>query len=257
MNRHITHTFATVVVAATFGVLTAVFATGCASDSKPVDAPPAQPSKSSSMSRSSSMSGTSAMSGSSSMPGPRQPGAPAPQPVSPAAAGLETYRGGLVASQEQIDKTLASLAELTDPSQTDLSGAYNRYCDNLARMVEHSDTMKREADMMRASRDDYFGKWEEKVTEIDNPTIRQSAEARRKRLRDAHERIISTSGAARDAYEPFMKDLQDIKKFLSSDLSKGAIADLSDAAKKVQSDGAVVKQKIGAVVATLDSVQAR
>jgi hypothetical protein len=221
---------------------------GCGSDSKSVDAPPMQPpaAKSSSAVSSSSSARASAASPS---------GAPRAATLAP--TGMEAYRAGIVASQEQIDKTLAALADLTDPGQTDVRGAYDRYCDQLARMDDHARIMKTEADSMRASRDQYFGKWEEKVTEIDNPTIRASAEARRKRLRDAHERIVTTSGAARDAYEPFMKDLQDIKKFLASDLSKNAVADIGDAAKKVRTDGANVNAKLGAVVATLDSVAAR
>ena len=108
---------------------------------------------------------------------------------------------------------------------------------------------------MRASRDQYFANWEEKVSEIDSPTIRASAEARHKRLLDAHEQIITTSEDAKDAYVPFMKDLEDIRKYLSKYLSKSSIADLADAAKKVQGDGQTVKQKIGAIITTLDEVQ--
>lgn len=205
-----------------------VGAWGCASDSSDVKAPPPR--------------------STSSTPPPARAGTNAP-------SGLEVFRDGLTEGEGQIDKTLAALSELTDPNQQDLRGAFNKYCDQLARMRQHADTLRREADAMRASRDEYFGKWEAKASEIENPTIRASAEARRKRLRDAHERIITTSGDARDAYVPFMKDLQDIKKYLDSDLSKASIADLGDAAKKVQSDGAVVKEKIGDVVKTLDLVQ--
>ena len=39
-----------------------------------------------------------------------------------------------------------------DPAQTDVRGAYDRYCDQLSRMDEHAKTMKVEADAMRASR---------------------------------------------------------------------------------------------------------
>lgn len=226
------------------GSLTLLTATGCGSDSKAVDAPPVQ-AKTSSSSKAKTSSYT--------YPSPSVSSAPRAETLAP--SGMEGYRSGIIASQEQIDATLASLAELTDPSQTDLRGAYDRYCAQLTRMSDHAQTMKTEADAMRGSRDQYFGKWEEKVTEIDNPTIRASAEARRKRLRDAHENIVTSSGAARDAYEPFMKDLQDIKKYLAGDLSKGAVADLGDAAKKVQADGANVKQKLGAIVTTLDTVQ--
>lgn len=208
------------------GVVAFASLSGC-SDSKPVKAPPP----------------------SSSTPAPKP--AAANQP-----SGLEAFRGSLADSTKQLDSTMAALAELTDPQQQDLRGAYNRYSDQLARMNEHAQTIKAEADGMRASRDAYFAKWEEKTSDIDNPTIRASAEARRKRLRDAHDEIVTASGEARDAYVPFMKDLQDIKKYLSNDLTKSSIADLGDAVKKVQASGAAVKQKIDSVLATLDKVQA-
>lgn len=169
--------------------------------------------------------------------------------------GIAEFRASLIESQQQIDATLDSLANLTDPRQADLTGAYNNYCDQLARMKEMSTTLKTEADAMRASRDAYFTKWDDKVTEIDNPTIRQSAEARRKRLRDAHEQIITTAGEAKDAYVPFMKDLDDVKKYLADDLSKSSIADIGDAVKSVQSNGVIVKNKIDAIVRTLNKVE--
>ena len=52
-----------------------------------------------------------------------------------------------------------------------------------------------------------------------------------------------------------MKDLEDIRKYLSNDLSKSAVGDLGDAVKKVQADGQAVKAKIAAVLQTLDGVQ--
>ena len=226
--------------------LVAMSGVGCGSDSRPVNAPPPRD--------------TTAVAATAPPPQPPpQPPSHSPPPrasrVSPSAAGLKDFRAGLVESQRQIDATLASLRELTNPDTADLRAAYNRYCDQLARMNHHAVELRREADAMRASRDQYFGRWEDRVTQIDNPTIRNSAEARRKRLRDAHEEIITTSGEARDAYGPFMKDLQDIKKFLAADLSGGAIADLKEASKKVQEDGAVVNARIGAVIETLDAVQ--
>jgi hypothetical protein len=221
------------------GLMAALIASGCGSDSRPVDAPPVQPQRASRTATSPPAT------------------APARVPVAATApAGLDGFRAGVVAGQEQVDRTLAALADLTAPNQADVRGAYDRYCEQLTRMEDHARLMKQEADAMRASRDQYFGRWEEKIGEIENPTIRASAEARRKRLRDAHERIATSSGEARDAYEPFMDDLQDIKKFLATNLSKDAVADLSDAAQDVQRDGAVVREKLAEVVTTLDTVKA-
>jgi Protein of unknown function (DUF2959) len=199
---------------------------GCESDSKPVSAPPVHAAEQA----------------------PPDTGAPQPN-------GMDLFRGALVQSQQQIEATLASLKDVTDPGQQDLRGAYNKYCDNLARMQENEDTLRHEYEGMRDSRNEYFTNWEDKVSSIDNPTIRASAEARRQRLQNAHQQIVTAAGDAKDAYVPFMKDLQDIKKYLAADLSKPSIADLVDAAKKVQADGADVNDKLGVIVKTLDSVQ--
>jgi len=199
---------------------------GCESDTRPVNAPP-----------------------------PQMKETPPPQADQLRPQNLDTFRSTLAQSNAQIGSTLAALSDLTRPDQENLQAAYNKYCDQLAMVQQNSESLKRQTDMMRQSRDSYFGAWEEKVEEINNPTIRASAEARRKRLRDAHEQIVTASGEARDAYVPFMKDLQDIRKYLSTDLSRSSVADLKDAAAKVQVDGRAVRGKIDAIIATLDNIQ--
>ena len=215
---------------------------GCGSDSRPVNAPPPK-AKSPSASASSSSAAA------------RSASASAPRAGTLAPSGLDQFRADLVRGEQQVDGTLAALGELTDPNQADLRGAYDRYTDQLTRMKAQADSMKNEADAMRASRDAYFAKWEDRAMEIENPTIRASAEARRKRLRDAHERIATASGDVRDAYEPFIKNLEDIRKYLSTDLSKASVADLEDAAKSTRAQGGIVKEKIGVIIRMLDDVQ--
>jgi hypothetical protein len=66
---------------------------------------------------------------------------------------------------------------------------------------------------------------------------------------------MTTSADARDSYRPFIKDLQDIKSYLSTDLSKARVADINDAAIKLHSDGMDVKAKIDRVIKVLDSIE--
>jgi hypothetical protein len=166
------------------------------------------------------------------------------------------FRQDLVAAQQQIDRTLASLRALSNPSTTDLRAAYDDYSTQLARMGDHADKLRREADAMRASRNAYFAQWEEKVSEIENPTIRATAEAKRNKLRESHERIATEAGQARDAYEPFMRDLQDVRKFLGGDLSKQSVSMLGDVQRKAVASGGTVKEKIGVIIAELDAIDA-
>jgi hypothetical protein len=169
---------------------------------------------------------------------------------------LATFKSELGDSKAQIDGALATLNKLTDPRTpaSELRGTYDTYADQLARITQHAQQMKQEAERMRDSRAAYFAKWEEKAAEIDNPSIRASAEARKNRLRASHDRITTASLAARDAYEPFMRDLQDVRKFLATELSPATTSMLGDVSKKANADGATVKQKIDAVITELDTV---
>jgi hypothetical protein len=123
-------------------------------------------------------------------------------------------------------------------------------------MNAHADQLKHEAEAMRASGNQYFAAWEQKVAQIDNPTIRASADARRARIRDSQERIAADTSDAKDAYGPFMRDLQDVRKFLGSDLSKQNTALLGDVQTKARASGATVKSKLSSIIAELDSIDA-
>jgi Protein of unknown function (DUF2959) len=172
------------------------------------------------------------------------------------ATSSRALRQDLVAGQQQIDRTLASLRTLSNPSTTDLRAAYDDYSTQLVRMTDHAEKLKREADAMRASRNEYFAQWEEKVSAIDNPTIRATAEARRNKLRESHERIATEAGQARDAYESFMRDLQDVRKFLGGDLSKQSVSMLGDVQRKAAGSGGTVKEKLDVIIAELDAIDA-
>jgi hypothetical protein len=209
-------------------------AAGCgSSDTRPVNAPPAAAPSSASKAR------------------------PAAQPMRSQAAeavGPVRMRADLIQGKQHVNSALASLRQLTDPATTDLNAPFNKYSNDLAALEQHAEKMKRESNAMRQSRSEYFAGWEEKVSEIDNPTIRASAEARRSRLRAAQERLTTKSGEVRDAYEPLMRDMQDVRKFLAGDLSKQSTAMVADAASKVQQSGAVLNQKVDALVAELDAI---
>ena len=223
------------------GALVICVALGCSNpDVRPVDAPPPQKSSSTYSSRSAAPAG-------SPTPAPLQPSLTTPT--------LVQFREALAQSIRDIDETLVSLTALTDPAQSDLRTAYATYCDRLAGMETQAQSIKYQADGMRASREQYLVAWETKTSEIDNPTIRASAEARRRRLRDSYEQIAVASAESRDAYTPFVRDLHDIKKYLANDLSKSGVADLGDATQKVRASGATVKAKIQSLIQVIDRVE--
>ena len=172
-----------------------------------------------------------------------------------AAASPQQLRADLVAARDQVDRILGALTELTSPTQADLKGAYTTYGEEVDRLNAHAQKIKLESDAMRQGREAYFAKWDAQVAATDNPTIRAAAEAKRTRLRAAQEKISADSTAAKDAYAPFMKDLQDTRAFLSKEVSKDTVSVLAPTVKKAQADGQTVKARLDALIADLDAVE--
>ena len=173
------------------------------------------------------------------------------------AESAQQLRVDLVASKDQVDRSLASLTDLTDPNQTDLAAAYKRFNDQLTRMNQQSQKVKVEADQMRQARDAYFAKWDARLAATDNPTIRAEAESKRARLRAGQEKIAADAARAREAYQPFIIDLEDTRKFVGTDVSKESVSVLGPTVKKAQQDGAVLKERLDVLIADLDAIEGK
>jgi hypothetical protein len=204
-----------------------------------------------------------------STPAPAPKSTTPPPPANAAAAGAAAgtaaamtsaqtaaqFRTDLVQAKSQVDRTLGSLASLTDPNQSDLAGAYKRYSDDVAAMNQHAERVRAEARAMRDARDAYFARWEQKVAATDNPTIRADVEARRDQLRRQQEQLTTSTGQLRDAYDPFIRDLEEVRTFVGKDLTRDTTSVLGNVTKKAQQDGQVVNQRIDAVITDLDSLK--
>jgi hypothetical protein len=215
-------------VKATLLAAASMLVLGCESDTRPVSAPPVQQ---------------------------QSQARPVVSSAEPQTPSLDAMRAHLVTSKRQIQSVLGTLSQITDPKTPagDLSKLFKTYSDQLADINDNSKRLHREADAMRASQQAYFAKWEDKMTQIDNPSIRASAEERKTRLRAEYDRITSASIAAKEAYDPFMRDLEDLRKYLAKDLTPTGTAMLGDVSKKSSADGAVVQSKIDALIAELDT----
>jgi hypothetical protein len=174
--------------------------------------------------------------------------------VTAMAASPDQLRADLVQSKTQIDQCLSALTELADPNQTDLRASYKRYGEQIERLSRQSQRIQAEADAMRQARSAYFAKWDAHIAQTPNPTIRAEAESRRTRLRAAQDRISADAAEAKEAFQPFMTNLQDVRTFLAKELSRDTTSILGPAVRKAQADGSILKQRLDAVIADLDAL---
>jgi hypothetical protein len=201
---------------------------GCGDDTRPVKAPPAQ-----------------------------QPANRAAYVAPPSAAAVTpsgAFRNELAEGSRQVGKVMTSLSAVIDPTQTDLNSAFSDYCNQLATMKDHAQRVKSEAEAMTAARDEYFAQWDKRASEINDASVRSAVEAERDRRHATYEKIRVDTQQVRDAYEPFLRDLTEVRKFLDGDLSRESASMLGGFQTQAQNRAATVRQKIGTLIHDLDEL---
>jgi hypothetical protein len=81
--------------------------------------------------------------------------------------------------------------------------------------------------------------------------IRSGLTERRAAVKKNYDALTELAQKTRDAYDPFLRDLQEIKKALSIDMSKGGVSALQPAFSRAHADGQALGAQIDALNAKL------
>jgi len=154
----------------------------------------------------------------------------------------------LAQGREQIDKVNASLTNLSNaqPGQ-DLRPLYKDYSSNVDKLDSIAADVRKQADAMQSKGQAYFQEWEAEQAKINNEDIKTRSVQRRAEVEQAFSRINDKSQRLKDAYQPLMSDLKDIRTALNNDLTPGGIAAIKPIADRVAKETVVVKVAAGSV----------
>ena len=154
----------------------------------------------------------------------------------------------LAQGREQIDKVNASLTNLSNaqPGQ-DLRPLYKDYSSNVDKLDSIAADVRKQAEAMRSKGQAYFQEWEAEQAKINNEDIKTRSVQRRAEVEQAFSRINDKSQRLKDAYQPLMSDLKDIRTALNNDLTPGGIAAIKPIANRVAKETVVVKAAAGSV----------
>jgi chorismate synthase len=110
---------------------------------------------------------------------------------------------------------------------------------------ESAKDLASKAGEMKAQGADYFAKWDKESAQIQNEDIRGRSETRRNEVASRFNRMSEQYDQAKTAFRPFLSDLRDVQKFLSTDLTAGGLAAIRDTAAKATKDAVTIKESLG------------
>jgi uncharacterized coiled-coil DUF342 family protein len=126
----------------------------------------------------------------------------------------------------------------------DLRQQYKRFDNAVTELSESVKDLASKAEEMKSRGADYFAKWDKESAQIQNEDIRSRSEIRRNEVAARFNRMSEQYDEARTAFRPFMSDLRDVQKFLSTDLTAGGLAAIKDTAAKASQDAVPVKESL-------------
>ena len=167
--------------------------------------------------------------------------------------GFSDVRESVAKAQTQVDKTLQSMSQLS--AGGDVSKSYKAFSANVDDLKDIADSARQRSESMRKNVEAYVAKWQKEMETVQDPTIKASLSQRRDAVRSNFDSVRASAQACREAYQPFMKHLEEIDKALSIDLSPAAVPGLKPAMDKAQIEGQTLKQRLSSMQGELDRIE--
>ena len=176
------------------------------------------------------------------------------QKAETATTSMSQLRQELLAGKQQIDGTLGALDRLVGQPSLDLRAGYDAFRREVSLMDRQAKRTRNRADSMWKSGQAYLDAWDSEMAAYATAAVRQRSEERRAEVIRDYQMLSRMMLATRDAFQPFMADVADIERALSTDLTRSGIATVVPIAEKAFTDGDFVKRRIDQVLGQLDKV---
>jgi len=171
-------------------------------------------------------------------------------------AGIAEYRNEIVNGKKAIDATMQSLSAIAASANSDPRKAFQTFSKNVAHLESTAADVRKRGESMRAEGADYFKRWEEQLTQVNSPEIRQLAADRKAKLQEAFNSIRQHSEPLKAQFEPWMSHLKDLQKYLGNDLTIAGVDAAKSLFAKATQGGLEVQKSMDSLVAELNTIAA-
>jgi len=170
-----------------------------------------------------------------------------------ASSSLAELRDSMVATRGQIEQTLASLNGLTSAAPDELRDAYRQYANDADKIAQQAATVDKESRQMRSRGDEWLAGWQKSQADVNNPELKALGEQRRAQALARIQNIERSLAEARQAFAPFVANLQDVKQVVGNDLTPNGVAAVSGTAvvQNANQSGAAAARALDATIADL------
>src|SRR5688572_23928462 len=160
-----------------------------------------------------------------------------------------------IGTGEQLKSTMNALNALTKQSKGDLRPAYDRFVAETAKTRAAAAETRKRVQWMAGDGRKYFTDWQNTVNGISNESLRKKAQKRLDAVKESYGKVETKLGTASEKFVPFLSDLEDIQKALSTDVTAGGVKAIRSTVKSANWNHQYVNDAINAARKEMDKME--
>jgi hypothetical protein len=129
-------------------------------------------------------------------------------------------------TRDQLAATLSALTTLTKQQQGDLRPAYDSFAAQVPKTEAAAAATASRVAWMQGEGMQYFDDWQTTISSIGDESLRKKSQQRLDAVRKSYAKVIDEFKKAADEFKPFLADIGDIQKVLSTDLTSRGVKGL-------------------------------
>ena len=139
-------------------------------------------------------------------------------------------------TRDQLATTLAALTTLTKQEKGDLRPAYDAFAAELPKTQAAAAATRTRVTWMQGDGMKYFEDWQTTISSIKDQSLRKKSQDRLDAVKKSYGKTTGQFTEAATEFEPFLADLGDIQKVLSTDLTARGVKGLRSTVDKANSN---------------------
>ncbi len=176
------------------------------------------------------------------------------QSADAAGSSLQSLTGSLEKGRAQVAKVMTALNELV-AAAADPKKPYGKFSSEVASLDKIAADARERSDKMKATLKEHYALWDQELAAISNPDLKQQSITRKAEVTKAFEDIKESFVQVSLTFKPYLKNLQDLNRYLATDLSAKGIAGAGNMITGLKTESVTVQRDIQAAAAKITSLQ--
>ncbi len=171
------------------------------------------------------------------------------------ATSIRDARGETIRTSDQLKATLTALTALTKQKEGDLRPAYNSFAAEIPKTDAAANSTRTRARWMSSDGRQYFADWQNTINGIANSSLQKKAQKRLDKVKASYDKVEASLQLAAEKFNPFLSDLKDIQKTLSTDVTPGGVKAVKGTVRSANWNHQYVDKAVKAAIKEMDRME--